>query len=185
MGANMSTNAARCLIAATMIDSSSIASAATWRIIDLGAGDLSQARGINSRGDIAGPYFVGERNAFLRPARTTELINIGTLGRATCAHDIKNHRRAVCWSQPLNDVGVAILWKPESGIQIIGRLSGHSGVSEANAINNRGQVVGWSCCSDVGAAAFIWSEARGMQDLGILGRVMTHSHQPRLRGRCE
>jgi probable HAF family extracellular repeat protein len=112
---------------------------------------------------------VGERNAFLRPARTPELINIGTLGRATAAHDINNRQRVVGWSQPLNDVAVAILWKPEAGIQIIGRLPDHSGVSEATAINNRGQVVGWSCCSDVGAAAFIWSEARGMQDLGILG----------------
>jgi probable HAF family extracellular repeat protein len=166
----MPISAARCLLAASIIACASVASADSWRIIDLGAGDFSQARGINSRGDITGPYFVGARNAFLRPASTAELINIGTLGRETGAHDINNRQWIVGWSVPARDAGVAILWKPESGIQRVGRLPGHRGTSEAHAINNRGEVVGWSCCSKDGAAAFIWSEARGVQDLGSLGR---------------
>ncbi len=42
-----------------------------------------------------------------------------------------------------------------------------SNSSEAQAINNNGQVVGFSANS-AGSHAFLWTRASGMQDLGVL-----------------
>ena len=49
----------------------------------------------------------------------------------------------------------------------LGTLGGHA--SQALAINDRGQVAGWSLDSAGASRAFLWSAASGMVDLGTLG----------------
>jgi probable HAF family extracellular repeat protein len=50
----------------------------------------------------------------------------------------------------------------------LGALGGFAG-SEAWAINNLDQVVGFSCTAAGEGHAFLWDPATGMRDLGSLG----------------
>jgi len=49
----------------------------------------------------------------------------------------------------------------------LGTLGGRE--SQAVAVNDRGQMVGWSRTADDKTHAFLWTESRGMIDLGTLG----------------
>jgi probable HAF family extracellular repeat protein len=57
----------------------------------------------------------------------------------------------------------AFLWECDSGLEDIGSLD--AGESQAFAINNRGDVVGYSSLAD-GASAFIWNHEQGMRPIG-------------------
>ncbi len=143
-----------------------VANADPWRVVDLGVRNLSQAWGINAGGEISGSYNSGGQKGFVR-SRDGTLTDIGTLGRRTVARKINARGWVVGWSEPPSESAVAMVWRPESGIESIGRLPGDSGVSDATSINTAGQVAGWSCCL-AGARAFVWSAAKGMRDLGSL-----------------
>jgi probable HAF family extracellular repeat protein len=61
----------------------------------------------------------------------------------------------------------AFLWDAENGTEDLGVLP-YASISIATAINDQGQIVGWSDISHPDHHAFIWTEASGMQDLGTL-----------------
>jgi probable HAF family extracellular repeat protein len=60
----------------------------------------------------------------------------------------------------------AFLWSPATGMRDLGALAGNSW---AYAINNNGQVVGYTATPQFTDRAFIWSAASGMVALGTLG----------------
>jgi len=60
----------------------------------------------------------------------------------------------------------ALLWSPNGSRQVLGTLGGK--YAQALAINNLGQVVGWSSLAGNSSYhAFLWTQAGGMQDLGF------------------
>ena len=62
----------------------------------------------------------------------------------------------------------ALLWSPNGSYQVLGTLGGK--YAYAYAINNLGQVVGYSTLpGDSTFHAFLWTQSGGMQDLGSLG----------------
>jgi probable HAF family extracellular repeat protein len=61
----------------------------------------------------------------------------------------------------------AFLWTQAGGMVDLGTFGGT--FSSATAINDSGQVVGWSTTSDDTARPFVWTQAGGMIDLGTLG----------------
>jgi probable HAF family extracellular repeat protein len=169
-------------------------------LTDLGTlgGNQSAANAVNSRGQVAGgalntipdPYtsnfYVGgatQVHAF-RWTKSRSMQDLGTLGGTDSAAFSINERGQIAgWSftnttpNPVVDTcgGGAVnvptedpfLW--ENGKMIdLGTLGGTCG--QAWAINNRGQVVGFSdLVGDSGAHAFLWDHTGGMQDLGTLG----------------
>ena len=63
-------------------------------------------------------------------------------------------------------VSRAVLWTKTGNVRDLGTLPGDTS-SEASAINNNGDVVGYSK-GPQGMRAFLWTQATGMQDLGVL-----------------
>ena len=61
----------------------------------------------------------------------------------------------------------ALLYTPGNGVQDLGTLGGT--ISVADAINEVGQVVGYSTTATGARHAFLWTPGSGMQDLGTLG----------------
>lgn len=85
----------------------------------------------------------------------TDMNNSGTIvGTLATVLDRFN-----TWTSPR-----AFVWDPLQGLQILDTLGGDG--SAASAINNKGQVVGWSYVEDnYTCHAFLWTEAGGMRDL--------------------
>jgi probable HAF family extracellular repeat protein len=85
------------------------------------------------------------------------------------AYDINNQGQVAGFYYPDNNFPHAFLWS-NGNMEDLGTLSGSS--SQANALNDQGQVVG-SITIDEGdesvSHAFIWSAREGMRDLGTLG----------------
>ena len=112
-------------------------------IEDLGTlgGTDSNAVSINERGQIAGWSFTN----------TTPNPVVDTCGGGAVNVPTEN----------------PFLWEHGKMIDL-GSLGGTCG--QAWALNNRGQVIGFSDLpGDSGSHAFLWDQARGMQDLGTLG----------------
>jgi probable HAF family extracellular repeat protein len=163
-------------------------------------GNQSSANAVNNRGQVAGealntiadPYTSNFNSFFISGAtqvhafrwtRSRGMQDLGTLGGTDSnAISINERGQIVGWSftntiaNPVVDTcGGAVnvptedpfLW--ENGKMIdLGSLGGTCG--QAWALNNRGQVVGFSdLAGDSGAHAFLWDQAGGMQDLGTLG----------------
>ena len=71
-------------------------------------------------------------------------------------------------------------WSASYTVTDIGALSGPTGYSWPNAINNRGEVVGYSSTPYGTTHAFIWSAAEGIRDLGDLAGGTDKSSATRL-----
>lgn len=62
---------------------------------------------------------------------------------------------------------VAFIWTESKGLSQLPMLEGGD-ASSANAINDRGQVIGWSFTLDGKVHAFLWTNKNGTKDLGTL-----------------
>jgi probable HAF family extracellular repeat protein len=170
--------------------SAGILHAQSYTIVDLGTlgGHASGGDGINEEGEVVGwsiddPYGY---YAFKSTPNGPPLLNLGSPpnGSYSYAQSINDYDQVVGYADVTVGFGVydrAFLW--ENGTMIdLGTLGGNA--SQAWAINNAGQVVGWAEDGGPGYQAFIWedgfmtelpgfptgypdSEARGINEAGI------------------
>jgi probable HAF family extracellular repeat protein len=72
---------------------------------------------------------------------------------------------------PANTTGLhAVLWEPDGTPKYLGTLGdqNHTASNNASSINDRGDVVETSEYTDGTVHSFLWTKAKGMQDLGTL-----------------
>ena len=153
----------------------------------LGAGSphdgTTVALGINDSGVVVGTSRLrlkNQRHACYWPP-TGGVTDIGTLGGTySVGYAINNQGEIVGASSDSSDVGEqAFLWTPGAGMQDLPSLG--LGVQDvANAINNNGAVVGYSCLGSQCTGdyhAFLWTPSGGIQDLGTLpGGIKTFAY---------
>ena len=135
-------------------------------------GSWSSATGMNASGQVAGVAGLpnGHMHAFFwTPAGG--MIDLGTLGGPdSMANGISNSGQVVGWSHispNINNAPHAFSWTQAGGMVDLGVLGGGR-YSQAFAVNDLGQVVGWTD-SNFGSRAFLWTQSGGMIDLGTLG----------------
>ena len=146
----------------------------TGTIVDLGTlgGAASWADALNDAGTVVGRSQTssGATHAFVWTA-TSGMIDLGTLGGTDSrATGINTQGQIVGEAMTADGVTHAFLWTPAAPgattgtMADLGVLAGWPlGDSRARGVNDRTQVVG----GDIGAsAAWRWSAADGMQDLG-------------------
>jgi len=143
------------------------------QITDIGTlgGTFSDARAINSNGDVAGfstlsgTSISAPTDAFLYS--NGKMKDLGTLGGAgSHAHGINRFSEVVGDSYTATSADHAFLYRGGK-MTDLGTLGGNP--SSANGINNLHQVVGSSeIANGSGMHAFLWSNGK-MQDLGTLG----------------
>ena len=102
----------------------------------------SQALGINIRGEVVGGSS-NQENPFNHERIGSEVYN--TVFNHSC---------------------VAFIWTEQYGMAQLPMLGGDAGC--AHAINDRGQVVGWSYTVANEVHAFVWTSKNGIKDLGTL-----------------
>jgi len=138
----------------------------TYRVINLGAGDLSELPAINDGGQVSFSLqtALGSRGFFYDGKAT---VDIGTLGgSSTNAVGLNNAGQLTGHSTMPSGLEHAFVWRAGSGFVDLGSLPGAPN-SFATAINNRGVVVGSSDGAPfIPARAFRWSAADGLEDLG-------------------
>lgn len=144
---------------------------------DLGAlpgGDYSEAYNINDKGQVVGASattgagcepapFNACTHAFLWEDGT--MIPLRPLGGPfSYAYGINNYGQIAGISTTVSGDYHAVMWTPEGLITDLGVLPGDT-FAQANAINDRGQIVGWS--SGETTRAFVWEDGV-MSVLGTL-----------------
>jgi probable HAF family extracellular repeat protein len=144
-----------------------------YRVINLGAGDLSTIPlRINDSGQVA--FTLSNSRALFYDG--TRVLDLGTLGGSTAGASAVNNAGQVIGasSLPGDPPGIpgvdpfthAFLWSRDTGMIDLGTLGGTR--SGAAAINERGQVAGNSYTSNGDTHAFRWSPAFGLEDIGLL-----------------
>jgi probable HAF family extracellular repeat protein len=138
---------------------------------DLGTlgGTSSGAALINDLGQVVGASTTasGEVHNFLWTA-ADGMRDLGYLG---LVFDLNNQGQVVGQAYDVG-IGYAFLWSEATGKRNLGTLGGVH--SQANAVNELGQVVGGSHTAAGDWHSFFWSEGTGMVDLGTLGGSTTN-----------
>ena len=144
-----------------------------YEIVDLGilpdgGGSFSSAaNSINENGQVVGMArtAAGDTHAFLWDS-ASGMIDLGTLGGDRSeAFGINNHGQVVGKARTVDGVYHAFTWDSTNGMADLGTLTG-TGISEAKAINDLGQVAGVSVSG--WPRAVLW-ENGSIVDLGDLG----------------
>ena len=150
-------------------------------ITDLGTlpGDTSsEARGINNAGHVVGisSHFRSTSGFLWTASAGMQSLGIPPGGEpgvrvGILADDINDQgliAGTLFTDASSNDLH-AFVWTETGGFQFLGHLPGRFYFfSVANAINDRGEVVGFSGADFGDFAAFIWSQAAGIRPLGAL-----------------
>lgn len=162
--------------AAAILSFGAMANAQSYTVTDLGtlAGTQSYAAAINDAGQVVGSSFFNWSNAgdhaFLWTS-ATGMQDLGTLGGfQSYALGINNLGQVVGCADPgIGTLVHAFLWTQSGGMQDLGKTGF---ASCAYAINDAGQVVGYTTSPDYYQHAFVWSATTGMQNLDVpLGAV--------------
>ena len=163
------TAATRLLVGATSID----------LLADQAADTRADVRGLNDAGQATGSRYISSVNDW-RPYRWTPGTGFQALSGICCG---------TAWGADINAAGV-VVGRTQAAINEgnrafvavantmvnLGILPGadpEAGWSDAVAINDPGQIVGWGHTSTGARHAVLWSAAHVIQDLGTLGG--THS----------
>ena len=139
-------------------------------MIDLGTlgGANSSAWAINDAGLIVGRSDTasGEQHAFLWTPGIG-MVSLGTLGGASSsAADINEAGQVVGRAETASGEEHAFLWTPTGGMIDLGTLGGEGSRSQAEGINDVGEVVGLFTRDD--DRAFYWTATGGMIELPTL-----------------
>lgn len=128
-------------------------------------GSWSYAWGLNNAGQVVGYSEIsgGPYHGFVWSS-SGGMIDVGALsGSASLVSDINNSGLAA--GQYFGTENGAFVWSDPVGMTDIGNLGGLTDGARAFAVNDSGQVVGWSGGITISPHAFVWSEGAGMQDL--------------------
>lgn len=142
--------------------------------------DYSAAWDINDHGQVVGISQIHPPDQYHAVLWTDvgEMVDLGTLRLNSQALGINNRGEIVGGSSNrvvfphetiCNDFGhscVAVIWTKQYGISPLPTLGGDAG--SAHAINEIGQVVGWSYTATNEVHAFLWTSKSGIKDLGTL-----------------
>jgi len=142
----------------------------TGSIVDLGTlgGSQSSAWAINEGGQVVGRSDTadGDQHAFLW-TQADGMVDLGTLGGSTSsALDINEAGQVVGRAATANGDEHAFLWTKAGGMIDLGTLGAPGSRSQAEGINDAGQVVG--LFNDNDDHAFYWTPAGGMIELPTL-----------------
>jgi probable HAF family extracellular repeat protein len=138
------------------------------RLIDLGnLGDTAEATAVNDRGEVAGTSNLDPNTYHAFVWRDGVMTDLGAPGEVSYAFHINQRGQILGLSQPLDRSSAprAVLWEDDRMIDL-GSLGG--GETIAEAINDRGLVVGSSLAASGERHAFVWADGV-MTDLGTLG----------------
>jgi probable HAF family extracellular repeat protein len=141
---------------------------ASYRVVNLGAGELSALPKINAAGQVSFSLWDGpvSRGYFYDGSGVRDIGTLG--GSGTVALDLNNAGQLVGGSFTAAGTEHAFVWSAGGGMLDLGLLPGTAN-ARAQAINNRGVVTGYA--EGVPATpplAFRWSLAEGMSSLGAL-----------------
>ena len=129
--------------------------------------DVSAANDINAAGQVVGNSAAADGFRAFRWTSGAGMQGLGVLpGFAdSFANGINNNGQVVGYSSA-SARSRAFLWTSGGGMLDLGDLPGGEDASRATAVNDSGQVVGWSYGSPTaGSRAFIWTSGGGLQDL--------------------
>jgi len=136
-------------------------------IEDLGGAFASEGWHVNASGDVTGfeMHEDGSSQSAFRFSDLTGKVDLGTLGGERSAGlSINSSGVVVGWSEAPDGVwSRAFRARPGFAMEDLGALEGLD-VAGAEAINEAGDIVGWSSSSH-GFTPFLYTNARGMVDL--------------------
>jgi probable HAF family extracellular repeat protein len=125
---------------------------------------------INNRGEFVGKMYASGHPFLWSDGTTIDLGSLGgELGSAT---GINDQTQVVGQSFPTEGPPQAFLWTADRGMRSLGSFDGHS-ISGADAINNRGQIVGDSYSDQLHTSHAAYFSRDGVIDLGTLGTFST------------
>ena len=140
-------------------------------------GTQSWANDINSQGQIVGTSLTdtdGDFGAYFRDPTSGVLQPLGSLGGGWSAGlGLNGLGQVVGWSL-IGSGSTHAFWLPglQAQMQDLGILPGNFDYSMALSLNDQGQIVGECGLSTNPISAFLWTAAKGMQDLNASGLVV-------------